>query len=130
MIDHSPSQDADRRQSAAADRALACAAALGRDLHGSVECEHLASRHALRLRLLAKRSEAVGLPWLAEVARLTMSALADPRREPALVGQAVDVLTLAGHNAKRRVPARADLGSAVDALRDHLRYARAASDHD
>ena len=80
--------------------------------------------------MLAKRSEAVGLPWLAEVARLTMSALADPRREPALVGQAVDVLTLAGHNAKRRVPARADLGSAVDALRDHLRYARAASVHE
>ena len=130
MIDRTPSQGDDRRQSAAADRALACAAALGRDLRGSVECEQLASRHALRLRLLAMRSEAVGLPWLAEVARLTMWALADPRREPALVGQAVDVLTLAGRNAKRCVPARADLGSAVDALRDHLRYARAASDHD
>lgn len=126
MTDSSPVRDSVRQQAATADRALACAAALEREIHGSVESRLLASRHALRLCWLARRSEAVGLPWVAEVARLTVSALAVPRRPAALVAQAVDVLTLAGLNAKRRAPA--DLHQAVAALREHVRYVRSVSE--
>jgi hypothetical protein len=125
MTQVAPAGASVRRQAATADRALACAAALEREIHGS-ESGILARRHAFHLCWLARRSEAVGLPRLAEVARLTVSALAVPRRPAALVAQAVDVLTLAGLSAKRRAPA--DLDQAVAALREHVRYVRSVSE--
>jgi hypothetical protein len=111
----------ERRQAAAAERALACAEALGRDIHALVESEPLARRHAPRLRRLARRSDTLGLPCLAEAARLAVAALTAARRDSLLLGQAIDVLTLAGQAARRG--ARADLHPVVEALRDHLGYA-------
>jgi hypothetical protein len=115
----------ERRQAALADRALACADALGQDIHGIVESGARAHRHTPGLRRLARRSDVLGLSDLAEAARLAVVALSAPRREGVLVGQAIDVLTLAGQAVKRGVPVRADLYPVVEALRDHLRYAEA-----
>ena len=120
----------DRRQAVTADRALACAEALGHDVNGIVESEPLALSHAHRLRRLARRADGAGLLHLAEAARLAVAALTATPREDVLVSQAIDVLTLAGQAVKRGLPARADLTPVVEALRDHLRYAGAMSAHD
>ena len=130
MIGLESSGVADRRRTAIADQALAYALALARDLHDIVQSDPLAGRHAPQLRRLARQSDAVGLSCLGEAARLTLAALATPRRQDALVSHAIDVLTLAGEAVKRGDPVCADLHPAVEALRDHLRYAGAASSHE
>ena len=130
MIALVPPGVSERRQTATADRALACAEALGQDLRSIVASGPAAIHHSRRLQRLARRSEAAGLPCLAEAARLAVAAIAAPQREDVLVSQAIDVLTLAGRAVKRGLPVRADLHPVVEALRDHLRYAGAMSGHD
>lgn len=100
------------QQLALAEEALGCAEAITRQ-EGSVA----------DLRLMAHRSDALGLSTLGEAARLVEAVLNAPRPTEALLRQAVDVLTLAGQDARREsrgVPA--NLGPVVDALRAHVRY--------
>lgn len=130
MIAVDSSRGVERRRAAMADRALACAGALEQDIRRIVESEPLADSHTPHLRRLARRSDTVGLPCLAEAARLAVAALTAPRRPAVLVSQAIDVLTLAGRAAKQGFPVRADLHPVVEALRDHLRYVGAKSRHD
>lgn len=113
----------DRRRTATADRALVCARALEHDVRDIVASDQAARHHRLRLRRLARRSDAVGLADLAEAARLTVAALHTPRRQDALVSQAIAVLTLAGRAVARPASAAPDLRPVVEALRDHVRYA-------
>jgi len=100
------------QQIALAEEALEFAAAIARQ-DGSVT----------DLRLMAHRSDALGLSTLGEAARLMEAVLSAPRPTAALLRQAVDVLTLAGEDVRRRsVDVAADLGPVVDALRAHVRY--------
>jgi hypothetical protein len=101
------------QQIALAEEALGCAEAIARQ-EGRVA----------DLRLMAHRSDALGLSTLGEAARLMEAVLSVPRPTPALLRQAVDVLTLAGEDARREsADVAADLGPVVDALRAHVRYA-------
>jgi hypothetical protein len=118
-------RDTARRQAATVDRALRCAEIVSRDLTDVAAAGLAVDHHVRRLRRLARRCEAAGLPRLGETARLAASALTAPRREHTLVDQAVGLLTLASRDAGRGGTARAALDPAIDALRDHLRYAGA-----
>ncbi len=115
-------RDAGRAQQIAlADEALGCAEAIARQQGSRVHAG--ANRHVADLRLVAHRSDALGLPTLGEAARLMEAVLSAPRPSEALLQQAVDVLTLAGRDARREsreVPA--DLAPVVDALRAHVRH--------
>lgn len=100
------------QQIALAEQALGCAEAIARQ-EGSVA----------DLRLVAHRSDALGLSTLGDAARLMEAVLSAPRPPESLLRQAVDVLILAGRDVRgesREVAA--DLGPVVDALRAHVRY--------
>jgi hypothetical protein len=115
--------DAERaRLVAVAEAALECAEAIARRemnrAHAGRPHDHVAG-----LRQVAYRSDTLGLSTLGDAARLMETVLIAPRSTEALRRQAVDVLTLAGRDARRdsrAVPA--NLGPVVDALRAHVRY--------
>jgi hypothetical protein len=115
-------RDAGRAQQIAlADQALGCAEAIARQ--GRRGVQEGASPHVADLRLVAHRSDALGLSTLGEAARLMEAVLIVPRPSEALLQQAVDVLVLAGRDARRESrDVRADLGPVVDALRAHVRH--------
>jgi hypothetical protein len=118
-------RDAARRRAATVDRALRCAEAVARDVtQGPTDAPAL-GLHVRRLRRLARRCEADGLPRLAEVAGLAAEALKVPRPQHGLVDQAVGLLTLASRDAERGGTPRAALEPVIAAMRDHLRYAGA-----
>lgn len=109
------------RRIALAEQALGCADAIACQDGRRVQAG--SHDHVADLRLLALRSDAMGLATLGEAARLMEAVLSAPHPTEALLRQAVDVLTLAGRDACRAPRDIApDLGPVVDALRAHVRY--------